>query len=428
MLIGVIADDFTGASDIANTLVKGVPPLGGLRTAQYSGVPSADAAADIEAGIIALKSRTAPLADAVQDSLQALEWLKAQGCTQIIFKVCSTFDSTPKGNIGPVAEALAEAMGAERVVVCPAFPAAGRTLYQGHLFVFDKLLSESGMQSHPLTPMTDPDIRRWLKMQTKLQVEHLPIAQVRGGVDRARKHIVEQGGAGLAFVIADALADEDLLTLGAILHDAPLMVGGSGIAMGLPCNLIESGLAKGGAAGFEPAVGPGAIVAGSCSGATRAQIEHHAKDHPVFAIDVAAVMAGDVTAQTLVDFIESNSHDTPLVYSSGSPAEVSAAQEKFGRERIAAHLDQLFADTARQLLDRGYRRLVIAGGETSGAVAQAVTAHLKSDALLVGPEIDPGVPILSCPSEPQVALALKSGNFGATDFFSKALRMMGEAS
>ncbi|MDP5220641.1 four-carbon acid sugar kinase family protein [Ruegeria sp. 2205SS24-7] len=426
MLIGVIADDFTGASDIANTLVKGVPVLGGLKTAQYSGVPSGEAAPGIEAGVISLKSRTAPVEDAIRDSLEALTWLQAQGCQQIIFKVCSTFDSTPKGNIGPVAEALAKEIGAKAIPVCPAFPGAGRTVYQGHLFVFDRLLSESGMQSHPLTPMTDPDIRRWLGHQTKLPVSHLPLAHLRKGVDPARKHVQARIEIQPTFVVTDAVADEDLLTLGTVINDAPLMVGGSGIAMGLPRNLIEQGLAKGGAAEFAPAHGPGAIIAGSCSGATRAQIVHHAKDHPVYAIDVAGVMADEITAANLADFIQSYMDAMPLVYSSGDPEEVEAAQRQFGREMIAAKLDELFADTARQLFDRGYKRLVVAGGETSGAVAQAVTAHLATEALIVGPEIDPGVPILFCPVNPPVALALKSGNFGAEDFFAKALTLMGQ--
>ncbi len=426
MLIGVIADDFTGASDIANTLVKGVPPMGGLKTAQYSGVPSGDAAPDIAAGVISLKSRTAPVAGAVQDSIKAQTWLQAQGCQQIIFKVCSTFDSTPEGNIGPVAEALAKQIGAKTIPVCPAFPGAGRTVYQGHLFVFDTLLSESGMQSHPLTPMTDPDIRRWLGHQTRLPVAHLPLSHLRRGVDPAREHIEALTETAPTFFVVDAVADEDLLALGTILADAPLMVGGSGIAMGLPRNFIEEGRAKGGAAEFASVRGHGAIIAGSCSGATRAQIEHHAKDHPAYAIDVAGVMSGDITAATLVDFIQCYSDGMPLVYSSGGPEEVEAAQRQFGRETIAAKLDSLFAATARQLLDRGYQRLVIAGGETSGAVAQAITAHLQTEALIVGPEIDPGVPILSCPVDPPVALALKSGNFGAEDFFAKALTMMGQ--
>ncbi len=283
------------------------------------------------------------------------------------------------------------------------------------------------MQSHPLTPMTDPDIRRWLGHQTNLPVAHLPLSHLHRGVDPAREHIEALTETAPTFVVVDAVADEDLLALGTVLADTPLMVGGSGIAMGLPRNFIEEGRAKGGAAEFATVRGPGAILAGSCSGATRAQVEHHTKDHPVYAIDVAGVMSGEITAATLADFIERHSNGMPLVYSSGNPEEVEAAQRHFGRETIAAKLDSLFAATARQLLNRGYRRLVIAGGETSGAVAQAVTTHLGTEALIVGPEIDPGVPILSCPIEPPMALALKSGNFGAVDFFEKALTMMGQS-
>lgn len=362
----------------------------------------------------------------MRDSLDALAWLQAQGCRQIIYKVCSTFDSTPEGNIGPVAAAVAQAMSASVMPVCPAFPAAGRTVYQGHLFVFDKLLSASGMESHPLTPMTDPDIRRWLGHQTTLGVGHLSLETLRSNEAAARKTLQIKSDQGPQFVIADAVADDDLLSLGRLLDQTKLIVGGSGVAMGLPRNLIDSGLARGSITAYEAIAGPGAILAGSCSGATRGQVDAHTKDHPVYAIDVAAVMSGEVNAQTLIAFIEKNRDRQPLVYSSGTPEEVSALQSRFGREEIASRLDKLFAETSRALLDLGYRRLVIAGGETSGAVAQAVTDHLGAEAMHIGPEIDPGVPILTCKTDQPVALALKSGNFGASDFFAKALRMMGK--
>lgn len=424
MLIGVIADDFTGASDIANTLVKGVAATGGLRTAQYSGVPTTQASADIEAGVIALKSRTAPIDEAVQDSLLALDWLRGQQCRQIVFKYCSTFDSTPQGNIGPVAEALATALSASTVLVCPSFPAAGRTVYQGHLFVFDKLLSESGMEKHPLTPMPDSDIRRWLSLQTTVAVEHLPLAMLHDGTAAARSFLDGLPQREPGFVVADAASEEDLLRLAEVFADAPFLTGGSGIAMGLPKNVIEAGLACGGGTVSRTVEGPGAVLAGSCSGATRGQVDHHAKSNPVFAIDVSGVMKGDVSADSLVAFIEANRDAAPLVYSSGTPSEVADVQSRFGREAVAERLDNLFAVTARRLLDLGYRRIVVAGGETSGAVAKAITAHAGTEAMDIGSEIDPGVPILFLRSSDPIALALKSGNFGGPDFFSKALHMM----
>ena len=421
MLIGVIADDFTGASDIANTLAKGVQPEGGLRTAQYPGVPTDPADASIEAGVVSLKSRSAPVQEAVRDSLDALGWLRAQGCKQIIFKYCSTFDSTPAGNIGPVADALAEALEATGVVVCPAFPTTGRTVYQGHLFVGDTLLSESGMQHHPLTPMTDPDLRRFLRLQTTAGVGHIPLSIISQGIEPTRDAI--NGGTD-RYVVADAVSDADLLTLGAALADAKLITGGSGIALGLPRNLIAGRKPDARVAHAVHVSGPEAILAGSCSGATRNQVDLHAQAHPTLAIDVPGVMEGRVTVETLVAFYDSNQGRAPLAYSSGSPDQVLALQSRYGREAVAEKLDNLFADTAKALVSKGYRRIVVAGGETSGAVAQAVTEVLGAAAMTVGAEIDPGVPILTLGDGPSVALALKSGNFGAPDFFAKALQMM----
>ncbi len=424
MLIGVIADDFTGASDVANTLAKGVAPEGGLLTAQFPGIPDGPAPAGVEAGVISLKSRSAPVEEAVSDSLAALNWLVAQGCQQIIFKYCSTFDSTPQGNIGPVAEELVKALDAKAATVCPAFPTTGRTIYQGHLFVFDRLLSESGMQNHPLTPMTDPDIRRFLARQCKGAVGHVPLSDVQAGSRAVAAALAAEADKGTALCVVDAVSDGDLLTIGEAIADAPLVTGGSGIALGLPRNFIRRGQAKGGAGAFHPVTGPEAILAGSCSGATRGQIDLHAQSHPVYAIDVPAVMSGDVTAQTLADFMTEHSGQAPLAFSSGAPEEVAALQQRFGRETVSARLDGLFADTARELLRRDVHRIVVAGGETSGAVAQAVATMLGSPAMVIGPEIDPGVPVLTLGAERSVALALKSGNFGAPDFFAKALSIM----
>lgn len=421
MLIGVIADDFTGASDIANTLANGVAPEGGLRTAQFPGIPDGDAPKSIEAGVISLKSRTAPQDEAVAESLSALRWLIAQGCKQIIFKYCSTFDSTRHGNIGPVAAALADALDARKVIFCPAFPTAGRTIYQGHLFVHDKLLNESGMENHPLTPMGDADLRRWLRLQTKETVGHLPFETIAKGRGPIREVIQ---GADERFLIADAISDENLTDLGSALKDATLITGGSGIALGLPRNLIRAAPDNRTKTPFSGIKGAEAILVGSCSGATRGQITVHAKTHPTLAIDVPGVMAGDVTVETLVAFFQENTGQSPLAYSSGTPDEVRVLQARFGRELIAAKLDALFAEASRDLINFGYRRLVVAGGETSGAVAQAVANIFGSPAMNIGPEIDPGVPVLTLGEKEPVLLALKSGNFGTPEFFSKALRIM----
>lgn len=420
MLLGVIADDFTGAGDIANTIAKGVDGQGGLRTAQYLGIPKQSAAPDIEAGVISLKSRSVSAEEAVEQSLAALKWLQAQGCTQYVFKYCSTFDSTAEGNIGPVGEALAEALGAKGVVACPAFPTVGRTVYQGHLFVHDRLLNESGLQNHPLNPMTDPDIRRWLGLQTKSDVGLVPWVDLNAGPERVATKLRQAAERGEILVIVDAIHDADLLTIGRAVAGAVLVTGGSGVALGLPRNFIEKGLARGNVSVSVGVAGQEAILAGSCSGATRHQVELHARDHPTLPIDVDKVMSGEVNAQTLVDFIMAHPGEAPLAYSSGTPEQVRALQGKYGRAEVALALDTLFADTAQQLVDRGISRLVVAGGETSGAVVSA----LDLGALTIGAEIDPGVPVLQSQGARTVALALKSGNFGSPDFFIKALERL----
>jgi 3-dehydrotetronate 4-kinase len=415
MQLGVIADDYTGASDIASTLATG-----GLRTVQFLGVPAAGMELDCDAGVVALKSRSIPAADAIAQSLEALRWLQAQGCTQIVFKYCSTFDSTPEGNIGPVGEALASALGVKGVVVCPAFPATGRSVFQGHLFVGDRLLSESGLENHPLNPMTDPDLRRWLTRQSTAPVGLVPHKVVARGGDAVREALAQAGARGEMLVIVDAVSDADLRTIGLACAGAALITGGSGIALGLPANLFAAGLATPGQTAFHGNDGPAAILAGSCSRATLAQIALHQKKHPVLAIQAEDVLAGKTTPGHILSFMREHAGHMPLAYSSADPAAVAALQVKHGREHVAGAIEALFADAARLLVAEGITRLVVAGGETSGAVVSA----LGLTALAVGAVIDPGVPALSAIGSKPLALALKSGNFGAEDFFEKAVNAL----
>jgi len=412
MKIGVIGDDFTGSGDIANTLAKA-----GARTVQYVGTPIGQLADEIDAAVIALKTRSIEAGDAVAQSLAACRWLVANGAEQIVFKYCSTFDSTPQGNIGPVAQALLEELDAPLALVCPAFPANRRTLYNGHLFVGDHLLSESGMENHPLTPMTDPDIRRWLSRQTRLKVGHLPLESLRSGGAEAAFNLAKRNGERL--IVADAITDDDLIALGKIAKTHRLVTGGSGIAMGLPSNF-----------GIHPVSGdrqrfagnnrPGFILSGSCSSATRRQIAAYRNGHPSMQLDAADVLDPDAAIASGLDFLVSHKDAGPLVYSTAEPSEVSAAQSRHGRERLAGLFETVFAELAAKAVAAGFRRLVVAGGETSGAVASAFGAS----ALEVGPEIDTGVPVLVLDGEPRLALALKSGNFGADDFFERALNML----
>lgn len=407
MILGAIGDDFTGSSDLGLTL-----SAGGMRTVQYVGIPDGPAGPDVDAGIVALKTRSVPVAEAVDQSRAALAWLREQGARQFLFKYCSTFDSTPQGNIGPVIDALlADLGGQEGVIVCPAFPATGRRLFMGHLFVGDRLLNESGMENHPLTPMTDPDLRRWLGHQTRHGVGHLPLAELRAGQGPAR--LAAEVAAGRPLVVCDAIDDTDLHALAPVCGAATLITGGSGIALGLPA-----------LHGFSAATPPewrgeggrkALCLSGSCSTATRAQIAaHRAAGGAQMALDVAAVVEGQVDAEALIDWAM-EAGDLPLIYSSDDPARVRHWQERYGTETVAGAIESIFGALARQAVAAGVGRLISAGGETSGAVVGA----LGIGALEIGPAIDPGVPALRA-SGRDLVLALKSGNFGTEDFFHKA--------
>jgi uncharacterized protein YgbK (DUF1537 family) len=412
VLLGCIGDDFTGSSDLANTLSKQ-----GMRVTQYCGVPTVDADPAVEAGVVALKSRSVPAAEAVAQSLAALAWLRAQGCKQFLFKYCSTFDSTPDGNIGPVAEALAAALNARKVVVCPAFPGAGRTLYQGHLFVQDHPLNESGMEHHPLNPMTDSDIRRFLARQTTSKVGHVAFADVRQGAAIVADALTREDAQGALLIVVDALADEDLMEIGEALDGLPLLTGGSGIAMGLPRNFRRKGLLSGQGGNWQGVAGKAVVLSGSCSAATRGQIaQHRAVGRPTREITADQAVLGQLDPTELAQWAMAQ-EALPLIYSSADPERVRAAQQTHGRDRVAAAIENLFADIARAVVAVGIGRLIVAGGETSGAVVEG----LALTALDIGPEIAPGAPALhaTLPAG-DIALALKSGNFGGPDFFDEA--------
>lgn len=412
MLLGCIGDDFTGSSDLANTLAKG-----GMRTVQYTGIPDGPADDDVQAGVVALKSRSIEPADAVRQSLAALDWLKRQGCQQFFFKYCSTFDSTSEGNIGPVADALAEALDAHQVIVCPAFPGTGRSIYQGHLFVKDRLLNESGMQNHPLTPMSDADIRRWLAPQTRHQVGHVAAETVFSGADAIAQGLTDQHAAGKRHIVVDAIRDEDLIKIGEAAKGLPLITGGSGVALGLPANF-------GCVAGTVPwtgQAGKSIALSGSCSIATRSQVARHAATYPTREIIAADVIEGRLTPKDIAEWLI-ETDGIPLAFSSAEPEAIKQVQEKYGLVKSSEALETFFAETAKLVVKRGVTRVITAGGETSGAVVEG----LGLNTLEIGPEIDPGVPALRAQTD--LVVALKSGNFGAEDFFQKADKVLrGEA-
>ncbi len=404
MKLGVIADDFTGASDIALTLAEG-----GMKTMQLVGTPEDDI--DCDAGVVSLKSRTAPLEIAISQSLAACDWLVAQGCEQIVFKVCSTFDSTDEGNIGQVAQALAERLGETRVIVCPAFPENGRSVYQGHLFVGDRLLNESGMENHPLTPMTDPDLRRVLARQTSWKLGHIAADKVFAG---ARAVTAELAGE-QAMLVTDAVRDQDLYTIGKAAAGQKLLVGGSGIALGLPRNFGHSPASP----QWSGVSGKGVVLSGSCSIATRGQIAKFINHAPALELRAEEIMEGSQNVKIVADWVMAQDCDAPLVYSSAEPEIVRQAQKRFGKDKIADKIETLFGALAGELEKRGITRIVSAGGETSGAIVDGLNIRHMT----VGTRIAAGVPAMGIDGN-NLAIALKSGNFGDEDFFETALNVL----
>jgi uncharacterized protein YgbK (DUF1537 family) len=416
MLLGAIADDLTGATDLALMISRQ-----GMKTVQVIGaLPERDELGDADAVVVALKSRTIPAADAVAMSLAAARALRAAGAEQLFFKYCSTFDSTDDGNIGPVAEALLDLVGADLTIACPAFPAAGRSIYQGYLFVGGVLLSESSMKDHPLTPMRDASLVRVLQRQVRGKAGLVGLADVERGVAEIREAFGKARAAGQRFVIVDAIHDEHLRAIGAACADMPLVTGGSGVAMGLPDNFRTANklAISSPPTTLEAPLGKSVILAGSCSAATREQIKTAIEaGAPALRLDALAIASGETTAASVADWVAAaGGQHAPLVYSSADPAVVRAVQERLGAAYSGELVERLLAEVGRLLLARGYTRYLIAGGETSGAVVAA----LGVSALRIGPEIDPGVPWTRSIGAPNVALALKSGNFGAPDFFLKA--------
>jgi len=416
LLLGCIADDFTGATDLANNLVRA-----GMRVVQTIGVPQAPLASEVDAVVVALKSRTIAPADAVAQSLDALRWLEAQGARQIYFKYCSTFDSTAEGNIGPVTEALMDALACDFTIATPAFPDNKRTVFKGYLFAGDGLLDESGMQDHPLTPMTDPNLVRVLQAQTrKHRVGLIDYATVGRGAAAITERIAALRVQGIGIAIVDAISNDDLLRLGPALAGMPLVTAGSGVAIGLPGNF---GIAPSSSASvLPPAAGLRAVVSGSCSVATNAQVaDFIAKGRPALAIDPLQIAGGtDVVAAALAWAAPLLADGPVLVYSTADPAAVKAVQQRLGTEAAGAMVERTVAAIARGLVERGVRQLVVAGGETSGACVQA----LGIAQLQIGAQIDPGVPWCHAAADAAggagLHIALKSGNFGSVDFFSKA--------
>ncbi|MFD7438401.1 3-oxo-tetronate kinase [Streptomyces sp. NPDC059861] len=407
--LGCVADDFTGATDLAGNLAAT-----GRRVVVTVG-PDDRPPKDADAVVVALKSRTVPPEEAVAACLDAHRKLTRAGFDRIWFKYCSTFDSTARGNIGPVTDALLEATGAPWTIACPAFPAGGRTVYQGHLFVGDRLLSESGMRHHPLTPMTDPDLVRVMGAQSRYRVGLLPHRVLRSGETAARDHVSDLVSKGVRVVVTDALDGHDLSVIERLTRDLPLITGGSGLALSLPP--VRPGAA---AARVRSAPGPLAVLAGSVSDTTVAQIRHARSLLPHRLLSVGdLVRSPKATVAHAVAWAAAHldAGRDVLLYSADDHAQVRAAQEAYGVERSAQAAERALADCARALACRGVRRFLVAGGESSGAVVEA----LGVSRLRIGPAIAPGVSWTEATHGGHTLnLVLKSGNFGAEDLFTTA--------
>jgi uncharacterized protein YgbK (DUF1537 family) len=423
MKLGCIADDFTGATDLANNLVRS-----GMRVMQTFGVPTAPLSSDVDAVVVALKSRTIPAQEAIAQSLEALQWLQAQGAEQIYFKYCSTFDSTPAGNIGPVTEALMDALHCKFTIATPAFPDNGRTVFKGYLFAGAVLLNESGMQNHPLTPMTDANLVRVMQAQTQRKVGLIDHTTLAKGTQAITDKIKQLEADGVGVAIVDATSNEDLKTLGPALKGMALVTAGSGVAIGLPGNWGLQASAK--AAALPAPSGFQAIVSGSCSLATQGQVAHYiASGQPSWQFKPLNWTAQDVPSQIKADVAAALAWAEPLlsqgpvlVYATSDADTLQKVQAKFGREQAGEWMESALAQVCQGLQALGVKQWVIAGGETSGACVQA----LNITQMQIGSQIDPGVPWCYAPQHTAGHLTLKSGNFGTPDFFTKALKVLAE--
>ncbi len=417
--MGAIADDFTGATDLAGLLARS-----GVRVSLRIGIPDTPPSDTAPFEVIALKSRTAPVGEAIAETRAALSWLKAAGARRFFWKYCSTFDSTPDGNIGPVAEALMQDLGTDQTIYCPAFPENGRSIFMGNLFVGEQPLSESPMKDHPLTPMRDSNLMRLLEPQVTKPVGLANRLTVAAGVDALKARFSALRAEGVAHVIVDAVANEDLYVIAEAAGDMTLMTGGSAVAMPLPDLWSKAGtLDQGALAPSRPDLAKDAIVlSGSCSAMTRAQVAAFTTDTPGFRLDPLE-LAEHGPAKAL-DWLSGQTSQAPIIYATAEPASVKATQEKLGVARAGEIVEEALASLAIAARDKGVRRFVIAGGETSGAVTKA----LGINRLDIGTEIAPGVPWCFAKSAGEdIAITLKSGNFGSENFFSTALNKLDAA-
>ena len=419
MILGIIGDDFTGSSDIANNLKKS-----GMQVSMYAGVPalSPNEAKEqsTEAAVIALKTRTVPIKIAINESLKALKWLKDAGCKQFIFKYCSTFDSTKEGNIGPVIDAIMEELNTDFTIACPSFPDAGRTVYYGHMFVNGKPLNESGMETHPLTPMTDHNLVRWLNYQTVNKVGLIDFQTISKGSDTIKQKITSLKQEGYKYALVDTVTNDDFDIICNGIKDLPFLTGGSGIALSLPKIYKSKGLLSANDFNLPQNNSNSVILSGSCSNATLEQIDIYKENNPSFYISPDEAMNNSNLIEEVFLWIKKNESLSPLIYSSSNHKNVVEKQKQYGIKILANKIELFFEKLTNKLVKDDFGKFISAGGETSGSIIKG----LGVEELKIGKEISPGVPALWSPSSEggkPISITLKSGNFGQKDFFSRAL-------
>lgn len=423
MRLGVVADDFTGATDIAGALAQG-----GMRVMLTIGAPAQKPPPprEFDAAVVALKSRALPAAAAVSQSRAALKWLQAAGAAQFYFKYCSTFDSTASGNIGPVADALMDDTGAPLTIICPAYPDNARSVYQGNLFVGDQLLSESPMKNHPLNPMRDSNLMRLLAKQSDRSQTLIAWQTVRQGAAAIRRALDKAQRQGAAYAVVDAIEDADLAAIGAAAAHLPLLTGGAGLAQALPAVYAAAKNVTLRPAPAPPQVkGRAVVLCGSCSQTTRRQIARAKRHYPSYQLNIANIAKSkDAAVREVLAWAKTQPRDAPLlIYGSAAAAEVKTAQARLGPAAAGALMESAIGGAARALVRGGARKIVVAGGETSGAVVEALNIR----ALRISAQIAPGVPwteSITGGNSPHLALALKSGNFGGENFFQDALKLL----
>ncbi|PHM35743.1 3-oxo-tetronate kinase [Xenorhabdus innexi] len=420
--LGVIADDFTGATDIASLMVQN-----GWQVALLLSIPddSTFIPHDVDAIIISLKSRSCPVDESIEQSLKACRWLRQKAnCSRLFFKYCSTFDSTIKGNIGPVTDVLMDELQIDLCLICPALPINGRTVVYGYLFVNGQLLNESDMQYHPINPMKDSNLLRLMEQQSRGTAGLVDINCVRQGELSIRDRLCQLRCKGIRYAVVDTLLMDDLLLVAQAAHDMTLITGGSGLggAIARYCsggNSEKTSIKKLPLPRNRRMV----ILSGSCSVMTYRQVLEYKKIASTMELDIDKCINNPDYIHLLVDWIIQQPMKglAPMLYTTRPPGVLKLTHNQYESFQVSKIIEQLFAQIANELRQKDFNTFIITGGETSGKVVQSLGINQVG----IGAIIAHGVPwVYDLQSD--CWLALKSGNFGEVDFFHYAQEIFHE--